>query len=271
MQHGRGAKYCCRLFLILATVANFTLMSILVTHTSTGWLRNVVPGFDQGVDPTRDALPWTPLSGFLHGEGAFAKGNFVAGVHWTECGHVDNAAAGQVPFLCISSDPRNIAFNVDPTTLEGQTGFIATSVWPHESIMGSFSPLFQKFKHIGDVAIERAGRSELAPVRIYRGEGLIIDRSFGPSTTATYVLPMLPLTKIEQISGTVDELAAPLEVVAFANGVRIGAANVIDGKFQITTDMKAALPRKTVTLELKSPDENPVFAKSVEVDIGFHK
>lgn len=258
-------------FLLLATIINFALMSILVTHTSNGWLRQVVPGFEQGIDPTRDALPWTALSNFLRDEGAFAEGNFVAGVHWTECGHVDNAAAGRVPFLCISSDPRNIAFNIDPTTLEGSNGYIATSVWPHESIMQRFSPYFKSFEQIGEVNILRSSRAELAPVRIYQGQGLIIDREFGATTTGEYKLPLLPLTKIVSISGTIDELAAPQEVGAFIDGMRIGAANVMDGKFQMTTGMKAKLPSRTVTLKLQSSDGKPIFAKSIEVKLGFHQ
>jgi 4-amino-4-deoxy-L-arabinose transferase-like glycosyltransferase len=258
-------------FLLLATIINFALMSVLVTHTSNGWLRQAVPGFAQGIDPTRDALPWSALSDFLREEGAFADGNFVAGVHWTECGHVDNSVAGEVPFLCISSDPRNIAFNIDPTILEGGTGYIATSVWPDESIMRNFSPLFESFEQIGQVDILRSGRAELAPVRIYRGEGLIIDREFGPTTTGEYKLALLPLTKIVRITGSVDELAAPLEVDAYIGDVRIGAANIVDGQFQMTTGMKAALPRRTVTLKLQSQDGKPVFAKSIKVELGFHR
>lgn len=258
-------------FLVLATIVNFAVMGVLVTHTATGWLRNIVPGFDQGTDPTRDALPWTALQQFLEKEGALMDGNFVAGVHWTECGHVDNAAAGQVPFLCISSDPRNIAFNVDPTALEGKTGYVATSVWPHESMLASFERHFERFEQIGAVEIERSGRAELAPVRIYRGDNLIIDRAFGPTTTGKYSVPLLPLTKIIEISGEVDEFDAPLEVGAYVDDEQIGAANIVDGKFVMSTGMRANLPRRVVTLSLQSPDGNPIFTKSIQVKLGFHQ
>lgn len=264
-------KTALTVFLVAATIVNFAAMSILVTHTANGWLRQVVPGFEEGIDPTRDALPWTALGEFLRDENALKEGNFVAGVHWTECGHVDNAAAGQVPFLCISSDPRNIAFNIDPTTLQDQTGYIATSVWPDEAIMGRFSPFFENFEQVGEVEVQRAGRTELAPVRIYRGEKLIIDREFGPSTTGKFQVPLLPLTRISRIMGQVDELAAPLEVDAYVNGERIGAANIVDGAFDMTTGMVATLPLRTVTLELKSPDGKPLFAKSVKVYLGYHQ
>ncbi|MCF4097762.1 glycosyltransferase family 39 protein [Maritalea sp. P4.10X] len=258
-------------FLLLATLINFGLMSILVTHTATGWLRNVIPGFSEGIDPTRDALPWTALRQFLEENGALENGNFVAGLHWTECGHVDNATKGEVSFLCMSSDPRNIAFVQNPARLAGLDGYVATSVWPHQAVLDQMSPLFESFEQVGEVLITRGGRAELAPVRIYRGENLIIDRRYGPTTTGKYKVPLLPLTKIARINGTIDVLGAPTQINAYVDDRQVGAANVMEGKFDIGVQMPAQLGQQTIMLELKAPDGKPVFAKSVSVKIDYHR
>jgi len=106
-----------RLWLSGSITATALVIVVLGSHIATNWIAHVVPLED---DPTLEALDWGALRDGLRAEGLLDRPRtFAAAVTWVEGGKVDNAVRGAMPVVVLSDDPRNLAFTLDLTKVEG--------------------------------------------------------------------------------------------------------------------------------------------------------
>ncbi|MBB4313619.1 ArnT family glycosyltransferase [Roseospira marina] len=93
------------------------VIAVLASHIATNWIAHVMP---LEKDPTLEALEWRDQRDDLRARGLLGQPRtFAAATHWVEGGKVDSAVGGAMPVVVLSDDPRNLAFTLDLTTVEG--------------------------------------------------------------------------------------------------------------------------------------------------------
>ncbi|MGJ8529535.1 ArnT family glycosyltransferase [Maritalea sp.] len=189
-------------WLVIGALLSTLVMSVLITHTVTGWARDYFP---PGEDPTSGALQWQELDQYFETEGVYdAQNTFVAGFFWIECGQIDNVVRGRKPIACLADDPRNIAFNIDLLDHAGSDAYIAAVWHSDETIIGTLSNVFEKIERVGDVQIMRNGFAAMPPVRIFKAKNLLTNREILSIGSPTVELTALPRTQMSKLSGTIE-------------------------------------------------------------------
>lgn len=159
-----------RVWLWGSAAATLVILTIVVSHAATGWMRAVIPG--DWEDPTALQLPWTELGDALADEGAFARENiFVAGTNWIDCGYIDTQVAGRTPLACIGPDPRNLAYNFDAADHAGWDAYVVAQTGNIEAVINGLQDNFETIEHAGTLDIERHGVVELRNIQFYRATG----------------------------------------------------------------------------------------------------
>jgi hypothetical protein len=128
-----------------------------------------VPGVPAD-DPTTDVLDWSELRDALTSRHLLKRGVVVATVSWIDAGKVDYALHGEIPVLCLSSDPRQFAFLRDARRFTGGEAIIVANAaradWRQLA-----QPHFERIETLPDVELTRGGRAGLT-LRVARGVGL---------------------------------------------------------------------------------------------------
>lgn len=105
-----------KLWLAGSTIATVGAITLLVAQMGYSLFTPLLP---EGVpDPTLEAAPWSDLAPLLD-EPPFSEVGIVASVHWVQCGKADAALGNRHPVLCLTDDPRNLAFTRPPAAYEG--------------------------------------------------------------------------------------------------------------------------------------------------------
>ncbi|HTE02256.1 MAG TPA: glycosyltransferase family 39 protein [Mucilaginibacter sp.] len=160
---GRGTRRWLRFS------ACFTIITIgvLGTHMVTGfwqsygpkWVVNKLHG--DTVDPTIQGIDFDDIMARFEKEGWLQNKKVFAGSpRWWLAGKVDWALRGKKEIICFSSDPRNLAFLVDPKTLVGQDAVIIGQE-QQLNVDTDVKPFFDEVKQLPDVEIVRSGITEL--------------------------------------------------------------------------------------------------------------
>ena len=153
----------------LAAAALMLLLTLTVSQAMTGWMYSSVPGVPAD-DPTTDVLDWSELRDALTSRHLLKRGVVVATVSWIDAGKVDYALHGEIPVLCLSSDPRQFAFLRDARRFTGGEAIIVANAaradWRQLA-----QQHFERIETLPDVELTRGGRAGLT-LRVARGVGL---------------------------------------------------------------------------------------------------
>ncbi|QJW46765.1 glycosyltransferase family 39 protein [bacterium BFN5] len=95
-----------RVWLSTSMTVFLLLVTVLGSHTATGWMRQVQPQWFQSGDPTIEALDWQDLAGGMINY----KAQFIVAPHWIDAGKIDYALGGGLPVLCLNNQPHHFAY-----------------------------------------------------------------------------------------------------------------------------------------------------------------
>ncbi|RCH56456.1 hypothetical protein DJ568_00935 [Mucilaginibacter hurinus] len=150
-------------FSVAFTVLTITVLSL---HMVTGfwqaygpkWLVSLNGDID---DPTIQGIDYEDIHTRFEKEGWMDnKKLFVGSPRWWLAGKVDWALKGKKDIVCFNSDPRNIAFLVDPKKLTGHDAVIIGQRH-QENIDNDVKPFFDSVTQLPDINIVRNGIVEL--------------------------------------------------------------------------------------------------------------
>jgi 4-amino-4-deoxy-L-arabinose transferase-like glycosyltransferase len=152
----------------VAATAGFVLFVVALTATQavTSWIDRVIPAIAAN-DPTLDLLDWRDLRSLLNLRG---RSMVVATVSWIDAGKADYALGGDVPVICVSSDPRHFAFMHDRDSLVGRDALIIAAAGRPDWLRIA-GPQFRRIDRSEDIVLSRAGRPALMLHTAY-GHGL---------------------------------------------------------------------------------------------------
>lgn len=166
-----------RWWLFASVILTLLFSTFLVSHTATGWWREVGPTWlnskvGEGDDPTLEALPYVPLEQALRQRGLLRDDLFYFTNRWFQAGKIDHALKGRCTVLCFHNDSRSLAFVTDSTPWIGKDGvLIGTKKFltgdAHASdehllaaVREQFGSFFRKIEPQGHVAIMRGSVEE---------------------------------------------------------------------------------------------------------------
>ena len=110
------------------------------------------------VDPTADLVDWHDLRTALDEQGLLKPDRPVAAFNWTVAGKASYALGPGIPVLCLCGDPHGFRYRADPAAWNGRDVVI---VAPKGSSWAPAEDYFSGVEPLGDVAIQRGGRSVL--------------------------------------------------------------------------------------------------------------
>jgi hypothetical protein len=147
----------------------FTIITIAVlgTHLVTGFWQSYGPKWVAGlggaeIDPTIQGVDYDDIMTRFEKEGWINNPKIFSGsTRWWLAGKVDWALKGKKDVVVFNSDPRNLAFLVDPRTLLGKDAILIGEAHAyHETIQEDATPFFDNIKQLADIPIIRGGRVE---------------------------------------------------------------------------------------------------------------
>lgn len=192
-------------WLAISLVLNFAIMGVVVTHAATGWLRQVLPNGQSFEDPTTSAMKWHDLAAFFEARQTGQNTNeFVAGLSWITCGHIDTALAGRAPLACLSGDPRNIAFNLDLRDLVGKDAVIVDPWNDAPAMQGMLGRFFDRFEPVAVLDMHRNGFPEIRNVHVVRATNFHLRQTVEGGGAPQLSLIRLPRTRIVSVAGQID-------------------------------------------------------------------
>lgn len=251
-------KILNQLWLGTSAVVTFAILAVLISHTATGWMRDVLPNGQSMEDPTGVSIEWREIRQVF--DDVLPTGNdqaFVVALTWETCGQVDKPVGERAPIACFSTDPRNMAFNTDLRDMVGRDAYFTDKWVTLEGVSSSFAPFFDTFEHIATRDILRNGFPEIKNVQVVKATNFSMMQNFGVLEQPAISVMRLPRTKIVRLMGELDVPLGAGEVVnVLIDGVVAGTIAQADDTFDIVVDND----RKTVGVS------NPVV--SLQSDKG---
>jgi hypothetical protein len=148
-----------------SAAASLLAFAGFASHTLNGWCIDLLPG-ETGrrfaeVDPTLEALDYTPLKDELTRRGLLARDDvFVFTSKWYLSGKVDYALGGSKDVLCLSwDDPRAFAFFDGQDRYLGKTGVLVSHPRFSEGVEKVYANHFDKITYLGTVEVRRGKRT----------------------------------------------------------------------------------------------------------------
>ncbi len=142
-------------FTISATVY-VSLVMIIATHCSTGWIKTLKPEWFLKNDPSWDCIKWNDVYTFLKSKPC--KISFVASNHWIDSAKIDYGLKGEYPVVCLKENPHHFQFLHDIKKFDGKNALII--VKDKESIQNEFKPYFETIEFLEKILITRMGKKE---------------------------------------------------------------------------------------------------------------
>ncbi len=171
-------KRITRTWLAASVTAFLLLVTILGSHTATGWLRQFEPQWFNKGDPSTEALDWRELPAYLATQGFASQAEFVVAANWIDAGKIDYILGGQFPVLCLNNEPHHFAFLHNPADYQGKNALIMGRKQSIEKALLIYQPYFTSIEPVGTMSVTRAGIAEFA-VGVFYAKGF----------TGTFPLP----------------------------------------------------------------------------------
>ena len=157
-----------RRWLAFSLISLSCLVPMLVSQASFGWLQRLVPALRGVKDPTLEALPWTQVqAGLLRvqtllqaqplSQSQSSPRPFLAALGWRDAGKLGVAAGSGWITTVLGSDPRNFAFQIDPSLLAGRDCLLFAPVADEAQARALAEAHFERHEVAGEVELTRAG------------------------------------------------------------------------------------------------------------------
>ncbi len=149
------------------SVAGFlVLVTILATHTATGWIARAAPPLFRRGDPSWEAMDWRALAPALAKRGLLADSTrFLASPSWIEAGKVAYAMGPDVPTVCLCDSPHQFRFLDPQTAFLGRDAVIVErtpSGTGGTDAAARFAAHFRSVEPEGRVVLTRLGHPEFS-------------------------------------------------------------------------------------------------------------
>jgi len=155
LRKGRPAVRIC----LAATAFVVTLGALLVgSEVHFNWMPDVIEDFALGSDPDISAVDWTSLRTELARRDELHRGIVVAATRWLDAGKIDLALGGQVPVICLGSDPREYGLESPAAAYAGKDILIMAPRETLASISAKFGNKFDSIETLPPLMILHAGR-----------------------------------------------------------------------------------------------------------------
>jgi hypothetical protein len=162
-----------RRWLWLSAAGLASVLTIVSTHVSTGWVARVAPGALGRGDPTDDLLQWDPVVARLHDWGYPKRGVTVVAATWADAAKLAYALGPRVAVGSVGPDPRGFEYALSQESLVGRDVVLVARRRPGAmEPMLLYAPYFDRITPVGTVPLLRGGREAVA-VSVYRGERLL--------------------------------------------------------------------------------------------------
>ena len=159
-----------RRWLLGSALGFLLLVSVLGTHTATGWLAKVFPSAFAKGDPTADAVDWRLLRTALTQRGLLPLDGFVAAPSWIQAGKAAYGIGPGTPVLCLCADPHHFYYAAVDSTFLGANAVIIKKVKPGDDVVAEFSPYFEQILPVDVIPVTRGGQVVME-VAVYRAKG----------------------------------------------------------------------------------------------------
>jgi hypothetical protein len=168
----RGSR-AVRTWLVVATGLLVLVLGLLGSQAASGWMHGALARFSPSkpyydTNPTRETLDWRPLRAALEQRGLLGQARlFVVTGKWFEAGHADAAVGDRLPVVCLSKDPRNIAFAWNDRAFQGWDALIVAPSNSKQNPLADYGAYFQSITPLVDVDVPLGGVSALT-LRLWR-------------------------------------------------------------------------------------------------------
>jgi hypothetical protein len=160
---GRGV----RAWLIVSASILVLAVGLLGSQAASGWMTGLLASHSHPkpyyeTNPTREVLEWRALRGALDQRGLLSQGRlFVVTGKWFEAGHADVAIGDRLPVVCLSNDPRNIAFGWDDRAFQGWDALIVIPSNSRQNPIKDYGGYFRAITPLPDVDVPLGGQTAL--------------------------------------------------------------------------------------------------------------
>jgi len=137
------------------------LVTLLASHTATGWLHTVFPQLSAKNDPTLEALDWHDIEKPLSPHGLLnAPVGFIVTNSWIDGGKIDYALGGHLPVLTLNDAPHHFAFIHTLSDYQGQDALIIGQP-KYIQDAAQYQPYFESITALDKIPIKRNGHDEI--------------------------------------------------------------------------------------------------------------
>jgi hypothetical protein len=156
-----------RTWLAASTGVLVLVVGLLGTQAASGWMHRYLAPFNPSkpyntTNPTREVLEWRPLRAALDQRGLLNQSNlFVVAGKWFEAGHADVVVGDRLPVVCLSRDPRNIAYAWDDRRFTHWDALIVVPSNSHQDPVADYQGYFRSITPLPDVEVPLGGQTAL--------------------------------------------------------------------------------------------------------------
>ena len=104
-----------------------TLVAIVVSHASTGWMARVVPSLRRA-DPAFELIEYSSLRDTLTHSGLLQPARFIVATDWLRAAKIGYALGPARPVLLFNNDGRHFPFASDTQPLIGTSGLLLMKI-----------------------------------------------------------------------------------------------------------------------------------------------
>jgi hypothetical protein len=146
-----------RSWLVASVVTLAVLLSVMISHSLTGWVRLLHPSFAQREPLLLDLLDWNDLDSYLRNRGLVNAGTFVAAHRWRDCARIDYALHGKVPLLCLTDTPLQFSFFEDQSAVLNKDAVVVSSDWTLADARAAFGAYFSAIEPMPSITLGQFG------------------------------------------------------------------------------------------------------------------
>lgn len=143
-------------------VSAAALALVIVSHTVTGWLQNVVPAITADYDPlVADEADWWNLRTALQRDGLLDSRHFLIVGRYFFCFKAQLVLDNSVPVVCLDDNPIALSLWRDDAALRGRDAVIVTTWWHAPQPLADIERKFERVEDLPPLWITDHGRPVL--------------------------------------------------------------------------------------------------------------
>jgi hypothetical protein len=143
--------------MIVSAAAVSLILLVFFTQTLTGWLRNVVPAFNNYDPFVADQSDWWSLRTMLEEKGFLDSKHFVVASRYDFCFKAQLVLKDALPIACLSDNPISLSLWRNDAALAGRDAFIVTNWWRPPPSIEAIEAKFERVEQIEPIQILHHG------------------------------------------------------------------------------------------------------------------